>query len=459
MVETNIAQDTTPSEELFSTWDSWSAIDWPKIIRKVREEQNGLMKAYKMSRHRHIAWLQQSITRSTEAKALAVKLTAKSRGASTAGADGQLWNSDESKYQAISAMQPENYHPSPYLRKSIPKLDGGTRILNIPTLADRAMQTLYKLALEPIAECTADENSFGFRYGRNAHDAIAKCEELIGSGAKYVLEGDIQNCFDSLSHDWLLENIPMECDILSKMLKCSSLEYTEKTVRTIPRSAGASQGGPISPILCNMALDGMRRLVKRTDDSAELMRYADDFIVTSNSIGTIREVLPKIEDFLRERGLALSSAKTAITPVSKGFDFLGCTITPTTCGVLVRPQAKSVEGLKERLSVEIRQSKSASVGLAVERLNLIIRGWCNYYQFYDSMDAFSEVDCAVSELLMQCDAPKEIDELRYKAANTTKSKYIPIEPFANPHSKKYRAYFRTRQPFVSKVHFLWDATY
>lgn len=166
----------------------------------------------------------------------------------------------------------------------------------------------------------ADPNSYGFRIGRSTHDAIEQCFTDLNKGKspEWILEGDIKGCFDHISHEWLLENIPMDTQILEKWLKCGYVE----TRKLFPTDEGAPQGGTISPTLMNMTLDGLERLLQerlptrqkvngRTHfNKLNFVRYADDFIITGESPEFLRDkVLPIVKEFLTERGLQLSGRK------------------------------------------------------------------------------------------------------------------------------------------------------
>lgn len=252
-------------------------------------------------------------------------------------------------------------------------------------MTDRAMQTLYKFSLEPIAETYADPNSYGFRIGRSTHDAIEQCFTDLNKGKspKWILEGDIKGCFDHISHQWLLENIPMDTQILEKWLKCGYVE----TQKLFPTDEGTPQGGTISPTLMNMTLDGLERLLhdrlptrkkvngKTHCNKMNFVRYADDFIITGESPEFLREkVLPIVREFLTERGLQLSEEKTVITHIGEGFDFLGKNIRKYNGKLLIRPCKSAVKSFLGKVRDIIKSSKSIKQEILIRRLNPVIRG-------------------------------------------------------------------------------------
>jgi len=212
------------------------------------------------------------LTRSLSGKALAVKRVTENQGKKTPGVDGETWSTPETKSRAMLSLTRRRYQPRPLKRVYIPKSNGKMRPLGIPTMRDRAMQALHLLALEPIAECTADRNSYGFRPKRSAADAIGQCFINFerDDRAPWVLEGDIKGCFDNISHDWLIANVPMDSAVLRKWLKAG---FIEKQTRW-PTEAGTPQGGIISPVLANIALDGLearlREKFRRKTDKVHL---------------------------------------------------------------------------------------------------------------------------------------------------------------------------------------------
>ena len=284
----------------------------------------------------------------------------------------------------------------------------------IPTMYDRAMQALYALALEPVAETTADGKSFGFRKGRCAQDA---CEYLFNAlsrkhiSPKWVLEGDIKGCFDHISHDWLLANIPMDKNILKQFLKAGFIYQRE----LFPTEEGTPQGGIISPILANMTLDGIeKKLVERFHTNAlgkvdlrfknahkvNFVRYADDFVVTAATPELALEAKELIREFLAERGLELSDEKTVVTNIDDGFDFLGWNFRKYNEKLIIKPSKKAVKAIVSNISDTIlRRGKAWQQDVLIMKLNEQIRGWTNYHQSVCASDAFAHLDYVLYELL------------------------------------------------------------
>jgi group II intron reverse transcriptase/maturase len=301
------------------------------------------------------------------AKLVAVRRVTENRGKKTPGVDGEIWDIPVAKAKGVDGLQRGGYQPNPLRRVHIPKANGKMRPFGIPTIKDRAMQALYKLALEPVAEVKADPNSYGFRPGRATQDAMEQCFCMLAKTAspQWVLEGDIKGCFDHISHDWLLGHVPRDREILRKWLKAG---FIEKDVFN-QTEAGPPPGGIISPILANMAWDGLESAIEkklwvppktelgkpnnntRATHKVNLIRYADDFIITGAS-KELREsdVLPMVEQFLAERGLVLSKEKTKITPIDEGFDFLGWNVRKYQGKLLIRPAKKNIKSSLLRLT-------------------------------------------------------------------------------------------------------------
>jgi RNA-directed DNA polymerase len=353
--------------------------------------------------------LQHLLTRSFSGKALAVKRVTENQGKRTAGVDGNLWDSPEKKAAGLQSLQQRGYKPSPLRRIYIPKSHDKTkkRALSIPTMRDRAMQALYLLALEPIAETTGDPNSYGFRKDRSCADAISQCfKALYGEcSAEWVLEADIKSCFDKISHEWLETHVPMEKTILYKWLKAG---FLEKRI-LYPTTEGTPQGGVASPTLANLVLDGLERKLreqypKTTDKGRKakvnFIRYADDFVITGRSKELLEnEVKPLVAQFLKERGLELSPEKTRITHITEGFDFLGQNVRKYREGLRTKPSKKNVKTFLIKVRNIIKSNKQTPAGLLIKLLNPVIRGWVQYHKHVSSSQTFTKVDHLIFQTL------------------------------------------------------------
>jgi len=370
----------------------WHQINWSEAHQHVRRLQLSIAKATREGKTRRVKSLQRLLTHSFHAKATAVKRVTENRGKATPGVDGQTWSTPDAKLQAISSLNRKGYKPLPLKRVYIPKSNGKMRPLGIPTMKDRAMQALYKLALEPVAETLADKNSYGFRPERSCADAIGQSflNFRQKSSAQWILEGDIKSCFDEISHDWLMNNIPMDKGILRKWLKAGFIDRK----KLFPTVAGTPQGGIISPILSNMALDGLEGELKFPRRlKVNFVRYADDFIVTGTSKELLeQEVKPVIIRFLKERGLTLSEEKTKVTHIEEGFDFLGQNIRKYGGKILIKPAKKNIKNLLEKVRKVLKAYMTARQEVVIRTLNPIIRGWAFYHQHQVASKAFSWAD-------------------------------------------------------------------
>lgn len=391
----------------------WHAIEWQKVNENVRRLQVRIVKATQEGRWNKVKALQHLLTHSFSGKALAVRRVTENQGKNTPGVDKVIWNTPQKKINAVYSLRQRGYRPQPLRRIYIPKKNGKKRPLGIPVMRCRAMQALYLLALDPVAETTADPNSYGFRSQRSTADAIEQCFKALGKARspQWILEGDIKGCFDAISHDWLLAHIPMEKAILRKWLKAG---YMEKHVLH-PTEEGTPQGGICSPVLANMTLDGLERMLAeylpkttRKGHSAgiNLIRYADDFCITGRSKELLElEIKPLVEIFMKERGLELSSEKTCITHIEDGFDFLGQNVRKYKAGkqhkLLIKPAQKNVHAHLEKIRDIMKKNKALPAGKLILLLNPIIRGWAHYHQHVVSKKIFNSVDDAIYRRLRQ----------------------------------------------------------
>jgi RNA-directed DNA polymerase len=394
-----------------SAWKTlWKSIDWQIVYEKVHRQQVGIAKAAQEGRWGKVNSLQGILVRSRCARLLAVRRVTTNKGKRTPGVDGVLWNTPRKKIEAAMSLSPNGYKPSPLKRTYVPKKNGKRRPLGIPTMKDRAVQALFKMALEPVAETLADRNSYGFRPRRSTADALSQCFIVLAKkdSPTWIWEADIEACFDNISHDWMLENIPMDKGILRKWLKAG---YIEGNV-LYPTEKGTPQGGLISPVLANMVLDGLeetarnavpKRIVRRsTRSKVHVIRYADDFLITAHSRELLEEkIIPAVVAFLKERGLNISAEKSKITDIKTGFKFLGASIRKygTAGKFLIRPSKDNLLSFIEETREYIRSHLWLKTEHLIHQLNSRIRGWTNYFRPLCSSRAFRKLDSEIFNAL------------------------------------------------------------
>lgn len=398
----SIHKDCAPETNL----THWKSINWKQVKRKVMSLQLRIAKAIKEGRPNKAKALQWLLTHSFAAKVLAVKRVTENSGKRTPGVDGVRWKNPAQKLRAALSLIRKGYKALPLRRLYILKKNGKKRPLGIPTMKDRAFQALHLLALEPVSETLADKGSYGFRQKRCCHDAIERCYIHLSrnDSATWILEGDINGCFDNIDHQWLLKNILMDTKILQQWLKAGFVEHNQ----LFPTTDGTPQGGIISPTLANMTLDGLEAAIdnafgitlradgcrKNNHHKIHLIRYADDFIVTASNKEILEnKVKPLIERFLAERGLSLSLEKTRITHITGGFDFLGQNIRMFSRGkLLIRPAKVAIKSVKDKLKGIIVKHRGSQAAVLIRNLNPVISGWANYHRHACSKKTFYLLD-------------------------------------------------------------------
>lgn len=480
---------------------SWNAIDWQSVEREVLRLQERIAKAEREERWGKVRSLQRILVRSRAGRLWAVRRVTTNKGKNTPGVDRVTWRRARQKLAAVESLMRHGYRPQPLRRIYISKKDRrGLRPLGIPTMKDRAMQALHLLALNPIAETRADPNSYGYRLRRSVADAWAQCYNALAKkhSARWVFEGDVESCFDRISHPWLLKNIPTDRDVLRKWLESGYLE-NESFHRTI---AGTPQGGVISPVLANMALDGLEQVAREsaprykreTCPKVNVIRFADDFIITAATREILVEkVIPAVIRFLAARGLRLSPKKSRITRIEDGFDFLGANIRKYGQTLIMKPAKANVLGFRRSLRRFLRERQGSPVWKVIQELNRRIRGWTNFYRGLVSSQTFRVLDddlyWSVKRWIQRRHTQKRRGWLnaRYfrrlggrnwvfsdkvphanrqrslfphlegvyvglmRASSVTIRRHVKVRAAANPFDPAYYDYFRQRRPVQNSV--------
>jgi RNA-directed DNA polymerase len=409
--------------------NTWSDIDWKIVERKVFKLQKRIYRASQRGDVKLVHKLQRLLIKSHYGRLLAVRrVTQDNQGKKTAGIDGIKSLNPKQSLEMVNNLKITG-KAKPSRRVWIPK--PGTkekRPLSIPVMFDRCLQALVKLVLEPQWEAIFEPNSYGFRPGRSAHDAIEAIFNAIRYKPKYVLDADIAKCFDKINHEKLIEKVNTYPKLRRQIKAWLKNGVLDKGVFSETRE-GTPQGGVVSPLLANIALHGMENMIKDLIEnekvkglygkrdkrkSISIIRYADDFVVLHEDLNIILKCKEVIENWLKEIGLELKSSKTNITHTmidykgKKGFDFLGFTINQFEKGkdhsgkstnkkllgfkTIIRASKEKINLHHKKIGDVIRGMKNAPQEALIAKLNPIIRGWCNYYKTVVCKDLFSECD-------------------------------------------------------------------
>src|SRR5256885_7570399 len=311
----------------------WPSIDWATATQVVQRLQQRIFRASQQGHWRQVRSLQKLLLRSDANLVLSVRqVTQVNDGRATPGVDGRIATTAKERWRLLTDLRQTRPHrPQPVRRVYIPKANGKQRPIGIATIEDRVRQHVVKTALEPAWEAHFEASSYGFRPGRSVHDAIAVCFNWLNgrSTAQWVLDADIRSAFDRISHAYVdrrLGNFPARRQVQA-WLTAGYLEHEQFFSTT----EGTPQGAICSPLLANVALDGLADLLasrfpnphRRTRSYFGYVRYADDFVVTSPDRGRLEAAIPVIQEWLAERGLELNEEKTRVVHIDDGFNFLG----------------------------------------------------------------------------------------------------------------------------------------
>ncbi|PSB23951.1 group II intron reverse transcriptase/maturase [Chlorogloea sp. CCALA 695] len=367
--------------------ESWKKLPWKQFRRNLFRLQKRVFKAVQAGDKRKAMSLQKLILKSKAARLLAIRqVTQLNAGKKTAGIDGKKSLTSEERFELEELLKASSNDWKHQKLRSIPipKKDGSTRMLKIPTMADRAWQCLAKYALEPAHEATFHAHSYGFRPGRSAHDAQKTLFDNLKSHAnginKRVLELDIEKCFDRISHTTIMDNLIAAKGIKSGIFRClkagTNPEFPEQ---------GTPQGGVVSPLLANIALNGIEKVHEKIDTQGRKaypsVRYADDMVIILKPEDNAVEILERISQFLATRGMKVSNKKTKLTATTDGFDFLGWHFkVQSNEKFRCYPSVDNFKKLRQKVKAIVNCSNYGAK-VKAEKLAPIVRGWRNYHKF------------------------------------------------------------------------------
>ncbi|MCL1470143.1 reverse transcriptase domain-containing protein [Argonema antarcticum] len=359
-----------------SASEFWNKLPWKQFRRNLFRLQKRLWKAIRANDLRKAKSLQKLILKSRAARLLAIRqVTQLNAGKKTPGIDSKASLTHQERLD-LSVLLKSNVNTWTHqgLREiPIPKKDGSTRLLKVPTMYDRAWQCLVKYAIEPAHEATFQERSYGFRPGRAAHDAQKHLFDNLKSNVngitKRVIELDIEKCFDRISHTAIMDRLIAPLGIKNGIFRCLktgvSPEFPEQ---------GTPQGGVVSPLLANIALNGIETIHSS-------VRYADDMVFFLKPKDDAQKILDQIRQFLAKRGMNVSERKTKITAATDGFDFLGWHFKVQKNGKFrSQPSVDNFQKFREKVK-KIVNNSNYGARVKAKKLAPIVRGWRNYHQF------------------------------------------------------------------------------
>jgi group II intron reverse transcriptase/maturase len=458
---------------------SWQSVKWRLVESRVDRLQLRIYRASKEGRKGVVMHLQQILVRSLDAKLLAVKrVTTDSSGRKTAGVDRKLYLTPLQKAALVSCLSVDG-KAAPIRRVWIPKPGKSElRPLGIPIVRDRAKQKLVLMALEPAWEAKFEPNSFGFRPGRSAQDAMesifrylrskpSSSQQDKGLNEVYVLDADLKGCFDNISHSYLLRKLGASPSITRQVrawLRAGIFEGLNLTPdlydNVSENMIGTPQGGVISPFLANVALHGMEEYLKQwilrqswavphekrhqlysinKQKGFGIIRYADDFVVIHRNKEVVDMAKVALSEWLANTsGLKFNDDKTKIARASCGFNFLGFSFIVLNINgagrIKIYPSVKNQKSLIDKVGERCTKYRSISTFDLIKSLRPVILGWANYFRFVECKETFSKLDYKIFNILRSWVFRRDKRHGRHKV----KEKYFPSGKVYNFDGRTYK---------------------
>ena len=354
----------------------WKKTPWKKIRRNIFRIKMRVYKAIREGDRRKAKSIKKLVLKYLAARMLEIrKVTKLNDGKRKAGIDGKA---SLTFYERLNLNQWLKNHYNNWQHQGlreipIPKKDGKTIILKVPTIADRAWQCLVKYAMEPAHEATFHARSYGFRTGRSTHDAqkilFTNLRSRSNGIEKRLIELDIEKCFDRINHTAIMERL-----IAPKGIKIGIFRCLKAGVNPEYPEQGTPQGGVVSPLLANIALNGIEEI-------HQSVRYADDMIIILKPKDDAKTILDKISQFLAERGMNVSEKKTKLTATTDGFDFLGWHFKVQSNGKFrCTPSVDNFKAFRQKVKHIVNHSNYGAAEKAI-KLAPVVRGWRQYHRF------------------------------------------------------------------------------
>jgi len=378
----------------------WNAINWQLVERRVKNLRQRIFRAVQSQKWNEVRSLMKLMLRSFSNLLSSVRrATQLNQGKKTPGIDQQVALGAKARARVVRQMlEYQMWKAAPAKRVYIPKSGGKTRPLGIPTLKNRVAQGVVKNALEPFWEARFEANSYGFRPGRSCHDAIEHCFRFLNkrSRSRWILDADIKAAFDMIDHDFVLSKIGCVPGrgLIKRWLKAG---YVEGGILHATEY-GVPQGGVISPLLANIALDGLQEVVGK---KFGFVRYADDFIITAEDRSALESLVPTINSWLSRRGLELNTDKTRIVHISDGFNFLGFNVRQYSNKCIIKPQMEKVRLFLRSIRQWLKANAGTTALEVILNLNPRIVGWAHYYRHAVSSRTFGYVKTKIWKALWQ----------------------------------------------------------